>query len=67
MIKTTFRWVWKAHNGSEHKVEINTYQGKESARQKAISYFPNDQEAKDYIINNEPDVISEADESGFHH
>lgn len=59
MIKTTYRWVWKAVDGSDRKVEISTYQSKESAREKALSYFPNDQNAQDYITNNEPEVVAE--------
>lgn len=60
MIKTTYRWTWKAQDGSDRKVEISTYQSKDSARDKALSYFPEDQHAKEYIQNNEPEIIQDS-------
>jgi hypothetical protein len=52
-----YKWEWLNEDGSERKVEINTSMGKEVARQRALSYFPSDQVALEYIKNNEPEEI----------
>lgn len=57
MIKTTYRWTWTNDDGSERKVEIATFQSKEVARERALSYFPSDQKAIDVINNHEPEVV----------
>ena len=54
MTKCTYRWEWKNDDGSNRKIEISTFQSKDVAREKALAYFPNDQNAIDYIMATEP-------------
>lgn len=60
MIKTTYRWKWTNDDGSERKVEISTFQSKDVAKERALSYFPTDPVAIEHITNTEPEVESEA-------
>lgn len=52
-----YTWEWKSDDNSDRKVEITTFQNKESAREKAVAYFPDDPKAREYILNTDP-IIS---------
>lgn len=50
-----YKWHWKHIDGSDRHVEISTFQGKDVARSRALSYFPGDPVAEAYITSNEPE------------
>lgn len=55
MSKVLYRWVWKTEDGSDRRFEINTFQGKEVARERAIATFQYDPFSVEYLKNNEPE------------
>ena len=46
-------WSWKREDGSDRHVEITTSMGLETARQRACSLFPGEEE---YINTHDPEV-----------
>lgn len=56
MAKIIYRWEWINNDGSQRRVEISTFHGKEVARQRALSTFPfsTDPVARSFISNNDP-------------
>lgn len=52
-----YRWEWLNDDGSERKVEINTTRGIETARERALGFFPDDKHAQDIIRYTDPVII----------
>lgn len=52
-----YRWTWKNDDGSDRKVEISTMMGVQVARQRALTFFPDDPHAQQYIMMNEPEIV----------
>lgn len=49
-----YTWEWTLEDGSVRKVEIETALGIETARQRALAFFPNDDAAQSFISSHDP-------------